>query len=117
MLTTLKILGLSAVLAAGLVAASLPTGASVPTGKAFTERLPEAATAPLAPRPASRLTPTGDALRDGPADSCARAVWPYLPRDCFADGRRPVRTIAIEPRDASNNSTLVRVPAPRVAAR
>lgn len=110
MSTILKIAGLSAVLAAGLVAATLPTGASVPTAKAFTERLSEAASAHSAPQ----AKPAGDAL---PANPCAKAVWPYLPRDCFAQDRRSVRTIAIEPRDAANTATPVRAPVRHIAAR
>ena len=117
MFPTLKIVALSAVLAGGLVAASMPTGASVPTAKAFAERLPQAGlgeTARIAPAaPLTGVAPRGDALPD---ESCARAVWPYLPRGCVAGAARPVRTITIEQRDAAG-STLARVPAARIAAR
>lgn len=120
MFPTLKIMGLSAVLAAGLVAAALPTDASVPTGKAFAERLPQAApsdAARIAPAaPATQAAPRGDALRDLPEDPCAKAVWPYVPRDCLAEAGRPARpvarTIAIEQRGVADT----RAPA-RLAAR
>lgn len=114
MRTTLKIAGLSAIFAAGLVGALDLSSASatVPTGKAFTERLPRRDAAPAAP-----AAPRPDALRELPADPCAKAVWPYVPRDCLAaDGadRFAGRTITITPSDVPGAPASARASAPRV---
>jgi hypothetical protein len=97
----LKIAGLSAVLAAGLVAAALPSGATQPPAKTLAPHLP----APLEARPSPN---------PGASDACARAVWPHLPRECLAETGRRVRTIAIAPRETP---TPVRALPTRVAAR
>jgi hypothetical protein len=133
-----KIIGMSAVLSAGLVTASevsLPASSEPASAKIYTERLTQtdgvsmrgaamAATFTAAAEREATGTVKGaksDSLRKEPAGHCATQAWPHITPDCIAsDGtgsRKSVRTITIEQREGSNVSVLVRVPAPEVASR
>ena len=95
MLYWVRIAGVSAILAAGVVSYG-EAGAQSSSGKLFEDRLP-AGSEPL----------TAD---------CEHRTWPYLSGDCGSargGANRPVRIITIEMRDGPNVSTLVRVPAAR----
>ena len=121
MLYWIRIAGMSAVLAAGVVAYGDAGSAATPTGKAFTDRLPsfgEAATS-VAGSPSGAQ---GKSDREARALSCATQTWPYFSADCLtrvgeAGPARQVRTITVETREAPNTSTLVRVPHTTVASR
>jgi hypothetical protein len=136
MFPTLKIIGLSAVLSAGIVTAY---------------ELPQARDAAPSPKHADRILPTlaepgsktaayhaavsqdvaregtdgarkGDLLRARIADGCTGQAWPNISPECVmsASGttaRKPVRTITIEERQGPNTSALVRLPLTDVAAR
>ena len=131
----LKIAGVSAVLAAGVVAVLelSSANASVPVAqKAFSDRILPAETgaAPQARAEASAQFADlalrgslgkGDRLR-GERDSCAAQVWPNIERECLVpvDGtpvRKAVRTITIETREGANVSVLARTPVTEVAGR
>ena len=133
----IKIAGLSAVLAAGVVGADLlPKAlASVPVSqKAFTDRLlpsdttSRAAKVEIQPRFADlALRGTtgagkGDRLRGEPGEGCAAQAWPNISQECLVsiDGtpiRKAVRTITLETREGANVSVLARVPVTEVAGR
>ena len=132
-----KIAGVSAVLAAGVVAVLelSSANASVPVSqKAFSDRIlpadvgvvPQARTeAPaqftdLALRGTS-TSGKGDRLRGEP-DGCAAQVWPNIERACLVavEGtpvRKAVRTITIETREGANVSVLATMPVTAVAGR
>ena len=130
----LKIAGVSAVLAAGVVAVLelSSANASVPIShKAFSDRIlpaegdvaPQArAEAPAHFADLALRDPSGkgDRLRE-PA-SCAAQVWPNIERACLVavEGtpvRKAVRTITIEAREGANVSVLARMPVTEVAGR
>ena len=130
MFELIKIVGMSAVLSAGLVTASemQPAPAPEPTaGKIYSDRVPEGE-----PMRVSRAAYTSGqrdenggvlTLRDGKGDAsgqalrdaCAAQAWPHLSPECVgaSDGsvRGVVRTITVEQREGANTSLLVRVPA------
>jgi hypothetical protein len=130
MFELIKIVGMSAVLSAGLVTASEmqpPAAAEPVAGKVYSDRVPEGE-----PMRVSRAAYTsgqhGDAggvhtLRDGKGDAfaeprreaCAAQAWPHVAPECLSasDGsvRRVVRTVTVEQREGANTSLLVRVPA------
>jgi hypothetical protein len=130
MFSTIKIAGLSAILAAGVVAAldfpQASAAAPVPT-KAFNDRLAQADAATVPAQrvriatqamaetsPASTAGSKGDRLVTAAAD-CAGQAWPNIARDCLApaDGtpaRKVVRMITVETREAGNTSVLARLP-------
>jgi len=131
----LKIAGVSAVLAAGVVAVLelSSANASVPVShKAFSDRIlpadigvaPQArAEAPAQFADLAFRGPSGkgDRLR-GDAESCAAQVWPNIERACLVavEGtpvRKAVRTITIETREGANVSVLARMPVTEVAGR
>lgn len=110
MLGLIKIAGLSAVLSAGVVTAyEAPVLAGAGAAKLYTDR--------IAPEPVAlvRFAEVQTASVGSDArPSCQSQTWPYLSAECAGDtgGRKAVRTITIEKRDALNISTLVRVPVP-----
>ena len=130
MFELIKIVGMSAVLSAGLVTASEmqpPTAAEPIPGKVYSDRVPEGE-----PMRVSRAAYTSGqrdedggvrALRDGKGDAfghplrdaCAAQAWPHLAPECLgaSDGsvRRVVRTVTVEQREGANTSLLVRIPA------
>ena len=135
MLTWIKIAGLSAILAAGVVTASGNTGqAAITPGKISYDRLPSSSDLPEVWSEARALvgaptTPRSD-FASGKGDrwsarseaDCSRQAWPYISDACLTpagDARapRPVRTITVETREGANTSVLVRVPQPTLAAR
>lgn len=128
MLEAVKVIGLSAVLSAGLVTASAIPGMPVSgpvNAKIYSDRVADAAGPRLvAYTVASARTTTtqtrGDSL--SVADRCADQAWPHIPHECLtavgtATARKSVRTITIEQREGANTSVLVRLPAPQLAQR
>src|SRR5215211_7804844 len=135
MLQWIKIAGLSAILAAGVVTAFGSTGqAAITSGKISYDRLPASSDmpevrseahalvgAPATPR--SDFAPgKGDRWNAGSGADCSRQAWPCISDACLdpageARARRPVRTITVETREGANTSILVRVPQPMLAAR
>ena len=121
MLYWIRIAGVSAVLAAGVVAYGDTGSAATPSGKAFTERLPsvgETATS-FAGSPSGAQRKSD---RETSTSNCGAQTWPYIAAECVtrvgeAGPARQVRTITIETRDAPNKSTLVRVPQTTIASR
>jgi len=136
MFQLLKIVGVSAVLSAGLVLVSeMRVDAAASTGaKVYVDRLPQGEAAPAQPSRLIHLAggqmdaPTpgtaagkGDSLRAAPL-ACTTQAWPHVSRECLvaADGtpaRASVRTITMERREGVNTSVLVRMPAPELAQR
>ena len=121
MLYWIRIAGISAVLAAGVVGYGDTGSAATPAGKAFTDRLPSAGE--IATRVAG--TPSGaqgKGDRKTSASNCGAQTWPSVPAECVTrvgetGPARQVRTITMETRDAPNTSTLVRVAQTSVASR
>ncbi len=133
MLYSIRIAGISAILAAGVVAFGEAGSAATTSRKIFTDRLSESADAGGRAATTDRLavvvagSPSGAAgvksSRLTPAASkCRLEAWPYVSGECIASGEgtnasRPVRMITLEKRDAPATSVLVRVPQVTVAAR
>ena len=131
MFELMKIVGVSAVLSAGLVTASEmqpPPAAAAPDGKIYLDRLPEEepsrvrlASASYASldreeAPQTARDGKGDALGKAPQAGCASQAWPHIAPECLggAQGgavRSGVRMITVEQRQGANTSVLVRVPA------
>ena len=135
MLPWIKIAGLSAILAAGVVTASGNTGqAAITPGKISYDRLPSSSDVPeVRPEARARVgapaTPRSD-FASGQGDrwsarsgaDCSRQAWPYISDACLtpageARAPRPVRTITVETREGANTSVLVRIPQTALAAR
>jgi hypothetical protein len=137
MFELMKIVGVSAVLSAGVVTASEMHGhqaAEPVSGKAYTDRLPQG---DLAPSRALRITyasqsegreprmsagTKGDLLGKAPQGTCASKAWPNIAPECLesANGtpvRSSVRMITVEQREGVNTSVLVRIPSPELAQR
>lgn len=130
MFELMKIVGVSAVLSAGLVTASemqSQPAAEAPGGKIYMDRVPEGE--PTRIWKAVQTTERRDAAqtaRDGKGDPlgkvpqgvCASHAWPHIAPECLAgpDGQaRGVRMITVEQRPGANTSVLVRVSAPDLA--
>ena len=137
-----KIAGLSAVLAAGVVnafeAPSAPERAPI-AGQKFADRLPQSEGEIAVRRTAAETTGSVTTIRQAAAETraasgkgdllrtasagCAAQTWPNISYDCLtsADGtpmRQAARTITVEERrDAERTSVLVRVPAAELANR
>ena len=138
-----KIAGLSAVLAAGVVnafeAPSAPERAPI-AGQKFADRLPQSEGEIAVRRTAAETTGSVTTMiREsvsqmrtvtGKSDfqrvasaGCAAQTWPNISHDCLTsvDGtpvRQAVRTITVEERrDAERTSTLDRMPAAEIARR
>lgn len=132
MMQWIKIAGLSAVLAAGVVTAFGDTGQAAPArAKVFHDRLPassdvpevrsEARLLPGAPASPSRDIAFGKGDRWS-AQTAADCSAPYISTECLtpvgeARATRPVRTSTVEGREGTNTSVLVRVPQATFAAR
>jgi len=135
MVQWIKIAGLSAILAAGVVTAFGNTGqAAITPGKISYDRLPSSSNRPEVRSEARALvgapaTPSSD-FGSGKEDrwsarreaDCSRQAWPYISDACLAPAGearapRPVRTITVETRQGTNTSVLVRVPQTTVASR
>ena len=135
MVQWIKIAGLSAILAAGVVTAFGNTGqAAITPGKISYDRLPSSGDVPEVWSEARALvgapaTPRSD-FASGQGDrwsarsgaDCSRQAWPYISDACRdpagdARARRPVRTITVETRQSANTSVLVRIPQTTLAAR
>jgi hypothetical protein len=129
MLQTVKIVGLSAVLSAGLVTASaipgMPISGAV-QGKIYNDRVPPTAAPRFAYSAFTAEPETTGSTRAGPLggspDSCAAQAWPHIPQECLAPVagapiRKTVRTVTVERREGANTSVLVRVPSPDIAQR
>jgi len=135
MMQWIKIAGLSAILAAGVVTAFGDTGQAAPApGKLFHDRLLASSDMPEA-RPETRSRVVAPALSDrsvasGKGDSltasskvdCTSQAWPYISAACLtpvgeARAPRPVRTITVETRAGANTSVLARVSQPTLAIR
>ena len=120
--TILKLAGVSAVLAAGLVTAleAAPRQADGIGPKLFGDRIAaDTATAVYADAVVTGARATATDASPAPVTDCRSQAWPYVSHDCV-DGtppRRAVRTITIERRDSPATSTLVRVPVGTVASR
>jgi hypothetical protein len=117
MIAILKIAGVSAVLAAGLVTALDWPRAREMAPKAYLDRLPETEVAPPVAIAREASTRTA-AIETAKADVCAASAWPNIPRECLsgsdgAPARKAIRTITIESRDGASTSVLTRVPAGR----
>ena len=133
MFELMKIVGVSAVLSAGLVTASemQPQPAAEATGgKIYMDRVPEGEPARIwkavyatERQDADQAVPTardgkGDALGKVQKAGCASQAWPHIAPECLAgpDGQaRGVRMITVEQRQGANTSMLVRVPTPDLA--
>jgi hypothetical protein len=135
MVQWIKIAGLSAILATGVVTAFGSTGqAAIAPGKISYDRLPASSDmpevrsearalvgAPAAPR-SDFASGKGDRWSARSEADCSRQAWPYISDACLdpageARARRPVRTITVETREGTNTSVLVRIPQPTLAAR
>ncbi len=135
MMQWIKIAGLSAVLAAGVVITFENTGQAATTpGKVFHDRLPASSDMPevrskarsLVGLPAASSSDfasgKGGRWRARSEADCSTQAWPYISDACLtpageARARRPVRTITVETREGTNTSILVRVPQTTVATR
>jgi hypothetical protein len=137
MFELMKIVGVSAVLSAGVVTVSeipgQPDRAAV-GGKIYTDRVAQGEAVPGAVRVTyangsldedkgllTALDTKGDLLPRSPQSACVTQAWPSVGPECLepADGtpvRSTVRMITIEQREG-NTSVLVRVPAPELAQR
>jgi hypothetical protein len=130
MFELMKIVGVSAVLSAGLVTASevVPQpAAEAMSGKIYTDRVPEGEPGPVRfTRAAYAPTPRdddhgpnvvrggkGDALGKPVQGACASQAWPHIASECLETGpaRGSVRMITVEQRPGTDTSVLVRVPA------
>jgi hypothetical protein len=138
MFELMKIVGLSAVLSAGVVTAS-EMGArpdqGAASGKIYQDRIPAGE-----PGPAQALRITyvagnldegqgsqvwkggkGDLLRNASQKACTSQAWPNIAAECLeAAGGMPVRSvrmITVEQREGANTSVLVRIPAAEIAQR
>ena len=132
MVPWIKIAGLSAILAAGVVTAFGNTGqAAITPGKISYDRLPSSSDMPEVRSEARALvgapaTPSSD-FGSGKGDrwsarTAADCSAPYISAECLtpvgeARAPRPVRTITVETRQGTNTSVLVRVPQTTVASR
>jgi hypothetical protein len=124
MLASLKAIGVTAAISAGVVTAydhPAMRFTEAPAGKTFYERiLPSEPTA--APGALAYAAPAAGEVKEGKSDSlrlfddsCGR--WPNLSRDCIVSTtgstvRVPTRTITIERREGENTTILVRLPDP-----
>jgi hypothetical protein len=138
MFELMKIVGMSAVLSAGVVTASemqTRPDREPASGKIYTDRVPQgdavsgqklriayaAATADVGEGSRTQKEGKGDLLRNGPQRHCGSQAWPNIASECLAraDGTptRSVRMITVEQRSGANTSVLVRVPASEVAQR
>jgi hypothetical protein len=137
MFELMKIVGVSAVLSAGLVTASeiQPQAAAEATGsKLYTERLGEGHAAPAmfskvtyepgrteAATAQTSAEGKGDRLAPAPRSTCASQAWPHVAPECISGpegSRRPgVRFITTEHRQGVNTSVLVRIPVSDMAQR
>jgi hypothetical protein len=135
MLPWIKIAGLSAILAAGVVTAFGNTGqAAITPGKISYDRLPSSSDmAELRSDARSLAGVSASSSADftsGKADrwsvrseaDCSRQAWPYISDACLTPAgepraQRPVRTITVETREGARTSVLVRVPQSTLAAR
>ena len=113
MKNVLKLAGASAVLAAVFVIA-MEASKAESLGAGRTAEVRAARTtegASLSPEPAATVT---RASADGGSGDCRAQTWPYVDRGCIAaagePGRKPVRTIAIERREAPGTPDPVPVP-------
>jgi hypothetical protein len=138
MFELMKIVGLSAVLSAGVVTASEMGGRpdqGAASGKTYQDRIPAGE-----PTPAQALRITyaaasmdegqgsrafkdgkGDLVRTTSQGACASQAWPNIAPECLgtADRTSPrsVRMITVEQREGANTSVLVRIPAAEIAQR
>ena len=138
MFELMKIVGMSAVLSAGVVTASemqTRPDREPASGKIYNDRVPEGesvpgrslrityASATLEESAGSQTVKEakGGLLRDVPQRHCASQAWPNIAPECLvpAGGAQPrsVRMITVEQRSGANTSVLVRVPASEVAQR
>jgi hypothetical protein len=128
MFELMKIVGLSAVLSAGLMTASEvqpQPGAEAIGGKIYTDRVAEEEPAPARFTRAALVSEPRNAAptvaRDGKDDSfgrpvhsaCASQAWPHIAPECVdsSAARGSVRMITVEQRQGADTSVLVRVPA------
>ena len=133
MFELMKIVGVSAVLSAGVVTVSEMPGTpdrQPANGKVYYDRVPEGEAAPArvlqAAYVAGRLDDgegaqtskdgKGDLLRKTSQMGCASQAWPNIAPECLgaAEGtpqRSSVRMITVEQREGANTSVLVRIPA------
>ena len=134
MVPSLKLIGITAAVAAGLVTAydqsQVRAGTETRTKTYYDRVLPSdsVATTKLVyavPAPdetgSLRSDVKSDSLR-GAAPNCAVQAWPHIARECLvaengAILRKAARTITIEQRQGANASVLVRVPSAEVASR
>jgi hypothetical protein len=137
MFELMKIVGVSAVLSAGVVTASEMRGqpASEPvSGKIYTDRVPVGDAAPSrtlriayasrdeGQEPRMSAGTKSDLLRKATQGACESQAWPHITPECLesANGtpvRTSVRLITVEQREGANTSVLVRVPSPALAQR
>jgi len=128
MFERMKIVGLSAVLSAGLMTASEvqpQPGAEAMGGKIYTDRVAEGEPALAGFTKAALVSGPRDegptVARDGKDDSlgrpvqgaCASQAWPHIAPECVDNSaaRGSVRMITVEQRHGADTSVLVRVPA------
>jgi hypothetical protein len=130
MFELMKIVGVSAVLSAGLVTASEmqpQPAAELTGGKIYTDRVPEGEPTRLWKavyttdhRAEEQGTATaragkGDLLGKASQGACAAQAWPHIAPECLAGAEggspRDVRMITVEQRQGANTSVLMRVPA------
>ena len=132
MLGLMKIVGIGAVLSAGVVMASeVQVGSSRDAGgKIYTDRVPQGEAAGLVriayaagqvgEKPQVSQA-KGDLLRADRSRACMSQAWPHIDPECLqrADGtaRRSVPMITVEERSGANTSVLVRIPTPEIAQR
>jgi hypothetical protein len=136
MFEIMKIVGLSAVLSAGLVTASEvqpQPGSETIGGKIYSDRVPEGEPAPARFTRASYAVGSqgeaqGQASAEGKGDlqgkatpsACASQAWPHIAPECLGgvepgSARGRVRVITVEQRLGVNTSALVRIPASDLA--
>lgn len=136
MFDLMKIVGMSAVLSAGLVTVSEMQASPEPvSGKIYTDRVSDGEAVPqhswnvsyaARSRSEAHATPSkeakGDLLRRTPQGACSAQAWPNIAPECLvaADGasdRGSVRMVTVEQRSGANTSVLVRIPASTIAQR
>ena len=139
MFELMKIVGVSAVLSAGLVTASemqMQSDREPVSGKIYTDRVPQGDAVPArglrityaagsretGEGPQTSTETKGDLLRKVPQRACASQAWPNVAPECLeaANGtpvRSGVRMITVEQREGANTSVLVRIPAAEIAQR
>jgi hypothetical protein len=137
MFELMKIVGLSAVLSAGVVTASEmgsrpDQGAA--SGKIYHDRVPAGEPGPAQALRITRVASLdegqgsqaskggkGDLLRNASQKACTSQAWPNIAPECLeAAGGMPVRSvrmITVEQREGANTSVLVRIPAAEIAQR